>query len=81
MASERTYRFPDREWWAERSARCDVPDYRIERRPNDAHEYGTDAESIVRYIVKRVVNKFDPIAVGCLAQWRVETATSTVMWT
>ena len=63
MASARTYRFPDSEWWAERSTRCDVPDYRIERRPNDAQEYGTDAESIVRCIVKRVVNKFDPIAV------------------
>lgn len=63
MASKRTYRFPDSEWWAERSARCDVPDYNAERQPDDAREYGTDAESVVRRIVERVVNGFDPIAV------------------
>ena len=63
MADERTFRFPDGEWWAERSARCNVPEYRIKHRPNDVREYGTDAESIIRRIVERVVKKFDPIAV------------------
>ena len=63
MASKRTYRFPDSEWWAERSARCDVPDYDVEQWPDNAREYGTNAESVVRRIVERVVNGFDPIAV------------------
>lgn len=63
VVGEQTYRFPDSEWWAERSERCDVPGYSIELRPNDAREYGTDAESIVRRIVERVVRKFNPISV------------------
>lgn len=63
MTSERSYRFPDGEWWAERSARRKILDYRIEMHPDNAREYGTDAESVVRRIVERVVNGFDPIAV------------------
>ena len=63
VAGERVFRFPGGKWWAERSARCDVPDYSIELRPDDVREYGTDAESIIRCIVERVVKKFDPIAV------------------
>ena len=63
MAGKRTFRFPDSEWWAGRSANRKVLDYRIEMRPEDALEYGTDAESVVRRIVERVVNGFDPIAV------------------
>ena len=63
MAGERTFRFPDSEWWAERSARYGVPDDVVEHGPDDVREYGTDAESIIRRIVERVVKKFDPIAV------------------
>ena len=63
MTNKRTYRFPDSEWWAERSASRKVLDDRIKMRPDDAREYGSDAESVVRRIVERVVNGFDPIAV------------------
>ena len=63
MVGEQTIRFPDGEWWAERSARHPIPDYCVDLRPDDVREYGTDVESIVRRIVERVVKKFDPIAV------------------
>ena len=63
MVDRYSYRFPDSGWWAKRSARRKVPDYRIELRPDDAHEYGTDVESTVRRIVERVVERFRPVAV------------------
>ena len=59
----RRFRFPDHTWWDERSVRCPIPRYRIDRRPHDALEYGTDVESVVRRMVKRVVERFDPISV------------------
>ena len=37
------------------------PDYSMECRPQDALEYGTDAESVVRRMMKCVVEKFHPI--------------------
>ena len=57
------FRFPDHAWWDKRSVRRPIPRYRIDRRPHDALEYGTDVESIVRRMVERVVERFDPIAV------------------
>ena len=59
----RRFRFPDHAWWNERSVRRPIPRYRIDRRPHDALEYGTDVESIVRRMVERVVERFDPISV------------------
>ena len=59
----RRFRFPDRAWWDKRSMRRPIPRYRIDRRPHDALEYGTDVESIVRRMVERVVERFDPVSV------------------
>lgn len=59
----RRFHFPDHTWWNERSVRRPIPRYRIDRRPHDALEYGTDVESIVRRMVERVVDRFDPISV------------------
>ena len=59
----RRFRFPDHAWWNERSVRRPIPHYRIDRRPHDALEYGTDVESIVRRMVERVVERFNPISV------------------
>ena len=59
----RRFHFPDRTWWNERSVRRPIPRYRIDRRPHDALEYGTDVESIVRRMVERVVDRFYPISV------------------
>ena len=63
MADERTYRFPDSKWWAKRSAMRKVPDWRIEMRPGDAREYGTDVESIVRRMAERIVKLLRPVSV------------------
>ena len=63
MTSGKRFRFPDRAWWDARSARRPIPDYRIDRRPHDALEYGIGVESIVRRMVERVVERFDPISV------------------
>ena len=59
----RSFRFPGHAWWDERSVRRPIPRYRIDRRPHDALEYGTDVESIVRRMVERVVDRFDPVSV------------------
>ena len=59
----RRFHFPDHAWWDERTVRRPIPRYRIDRRPHDALEYGTDVDSIVRRMVERVVERFDPIAV------------------
>lgn len=59
----RRFRFPDHEWWVKRSACRPIPQHRIDRRPAAAREYGTDAERVVKRMVERIVERFDPIAV------------------
>ena len=63
VVGERYYRFPDSGWWAKRSALRKVPAWRIEMRPDDAREYGTDVESIVRRMAERIVKLLRPVAV------------------
>lgn len=63
VAVNERFRFPDHTWWNKRSERCPIPRYRIDRRPHDALEYGTDVESIVHRMVERVVERFDPISI------------------
>ena len=70
----RRFRFPDGAWWNERSAHRPIPQYRIDRRPDDAAEYGTDTETIVKRVVERIVGRFDPISVwlfGSMARGNV----------
>lgn len=63
VVASKHFRFLGPAWWDERSVRCPIPRYRIDRRPDDALEYGTDVESIVCRMVERVVERFDPISV------------------
>lgn len=60
---DRRFHFPSRAWWDARIIRGHVPQYRIDRRPDNAVEYGTTAETVITRMVERLVERFDPTAV------------------
>lgn len=74
MDTKPSYRFPDKAWWDARSEGRPISQDRIDRLYHHAKECGTTVSSIVPWIVRRIVEQFDPIAVwlfGSIARGNV----------